>query len=225
MATEFTFRFSVSAELRKSYPALYRVLFGRTADWEKALGQVYGKSKSGNKSYHRYISNFLQGVFKKALHIWLENAWNLGEEYKEKGGEHLAIFDQRTSSKRGPQPDPRLALWAAKRFNKLVPVVKDLRSRFMEKQQQMKEQALIDEIEKRLSYETVRRALGKLLGEQSRIGPRELFTREVKTGPIIHALIECEMGDRGVTIGRVSLKKHIRLGSYLLKALADVARP
>lgn len=223
VSTKLIFTFPMPVDFTKSYPKLYYLICGPWASaWEKAIAVGYWKSKYNNKNLHNFIQSVLRRAFAGGVKAYLMEVWNLPDEfYKEQVVEELASFAEHTVSKPGPQPDARLAFWAAKRYDGLLPAIKAIRRKFHGREEKRTEE-LKNEIEKLCSYEIYVAALRKLCKE-ARVTPWNICASEPQSKLIALAIIECELPKSGYTIDvkHGSLWKRIQLGRKLIKLLTS----
>ena len=226
-ATKLIFTIPISAEFSKSYPKLYWAIAGRRAnDWENAIADGYWKTIYNKKVLPKFISSVLHRAFKKGVRIWLYETWGLQDDfYKEHVGQELSDFDKHAITKTGPQPDPRVALWTAKRFNRLLPAAQELRNRLKSKAPSLKDDELQREIKKVLPYGTFLDALQSILAEQEHVGPREFFnTPRVTPRQVVRAMLKRELEKRGYSMKKISLQKFLKLGNILLESFAHTPK-
>ncbi len=218
-AIEFKFRIPAPDGLRRSYPALWELFFGAGIKlWERALTMAYWETKSGDKTLHRYISNFLRVVYRNALGVWLKEVWTLSNNDERKEGQ-LRAFLNHAGIKRS-QPDPWLALLVAERFEQLRPAIKNFRIR-IRRQANMSDHALAQEFQACFPTVPPQKVFSRISATEGDSGPRVLFAR-IADATIAEAYLQCELDDRHYKLGKPSLKTYIRFGKQILQSLSEL---
>jgi hypothetical protein len=225
--TQFVFTVPVSREFRNAYNTSYQIIFVRS-DWENTVKQAYRDGKYGGKPVAEYVALGLRKVFMDALEIWLRTPMRWGPEYERfvsRASDEFGIASRRKS---GPQPEPLYAMFAAKRFDDLLPRVTKLRQDSKNRARIAHEKELIKAIRKVVSWPTASRALERILGEQSSISARQFFLSPITGHQIVSAIVWVELAQRGCDLSSLSLRKYLHVGREILKMLSglpDARRP
>ena len=203
---DFIFRVSVGKDSAQHFPLAINLLFDSGSEyWKKTLIKAFRDAKSGEKLILRFISNFLGKIHSEAMSAWVEDSWKIirrvcpdTKEFKWK--------------KKGPQPDPRLALKVSLRHEVVLQALeefkfhlkKNARSKVPEilSEQRIKwalEQVASDD---RLAALTAR---GVSISRVAEAYLRSEFEREIRFGP-----------------GRPSIPTYLKLGRQLRLAIVKL---
>ena len=220
----FTFRIDASTEFPRHRRLANRELFGHwKGPIELRLEKSYQNAQFNRKPVKGIIANLLRQVIKDAIRTWLDDSWDLGDWYRAEKNKHLAIFDQESRTKSGPQPNGRIALSVAKLWAERTKAANTLRAKLKIAHRKMKDAALIREIENSgFRYESIREALQNIFAEQSNISPRQFFTPDITPRDIVKALFEVELKKQGLDTAKVSVEAYRRLGKNLHKRLSKL---
>jgi hypothetical protein len=213
---DFNFHVSRSGKLRRLHKLLGWSLLGTAPrSWEKAIRKAYRDGKSGPKTFQQCIAGFLKTITRDAVRIWLSQTWNLVRDrsLKAKQLEKLKTIDR---IKRGPQPDPMLALRAAMDFREKLSALRDIR----------KAASLLsnsDLKEKVSSYFPVADFLDALqkANKNSDVDIRAITARDIDLRAIAHHLVIKNLGISQSQLKKVSIAKHIKFGKQLFSGLTD----
>jgi hypothetical protein len=222
---DFIFRISVP-RFPKHYRALRLLMFPSNSEsWEKAFHAGYSKSDYGDKDLAKFMVNPLHVLFRAGVQEWLDETLDLAD-----GGTgptklaRLEAFSE-GSKIRKHQPDPRVALWLARRRNRLLPAAKGLRTRLESKISFMKLEELRREISRVLPYAGFLAALRNILDDQT-AGPGQFFNKAGLSPKIlIEEMLKLELERKAHDLKRISVKKYLKVGQELLNCLSSLPRP
>jgi hypothetical protein len=212
---DFNFHVSRSGKLRRLHKLLGWSLFGTAPrSWEKAIRKAYRDGKSGPKTFQQCIGGFLKTITRDAVRIWLSQTWNLVRDrsLKAKQLEKLKTIDR---IKRGPQPDPMLALRAAMDFREKLSALRKIRKAVLLPGSDLNEIVgshfpiadFLDALQKANNSSDVR--LGAITAQ-------DLDLRVIAQQLVIKSL-----GISQSQLKNVSIAKHIEFGDQLFSDLTD----
>lgn len=163
-STEFIFSltFNVIKKIKKRELASYYLLFDpKRTDLTKALVQAYKKSYSGSKKVRKLCEWALYKVFAESLGILFEEAGRTEGSYKGiLRGDAKAVL---AAAKRRRPPDLKrkpYAMRLAKRYEELLPKMKELRAFVRDYPHRSDQQKLKDAVEARFLEEWISLVIG-----------------------------------------------------------------
>jgi hypothetical protein len=222
LATEFVFSVPFPEEVKHEYAPVKRLFFEDGApDWETALAHSYWKTSSGKKVSH-FIPNLLHLVLTNGMKQWLEKTMTLAET--QQAVHELQSFKTQNRTKRGQQPEPRLALWTAMRHEELLEQIASLKKRF-KKKKWTRSSELWRAIERIVGHDVVCKALKELVDNEN---IEAIFVdRRVSVERIARAMLKAELEQKPLKRSNrpLTLDKYLKLGDELRILLAALPRP
>jgi hypothetical protein len=225
---DFIFRLCLSQPLKR-YPSLHYILFGPASEsWEKLFRSAYSRLDYGDKDLEQSIANRLHLLFQEGVRLWLHEAWSLKGIAKNTGKKpsrrrELEIFNKEARIKRN-QPDPRVAMWTARRERQFLTDVPALRTRLKERAAFMQLIELRREKTKVLPYKTFLAGLRQIAPERNP-SPKAFFTASwISERSMVEAMLTAELEMKGYNLKRISLKKYLKEGGALLTALPSLPK-
>ncbi len=230
---DFTFRISIP-KLPKRYRALQSLLFPPNTEswesvsrsWQKAFQSAFSKAKYNNKDFAKFVASPLHKVFMTGIQEWLHDEfWDvLDKDGKPIGPTRLVVFKEKSRVLKN-QPDPRAALWVARKWHRYFPAARGLRSRLKNRVPPMGPAGLRHEINKVLPYGLFLAALRQVSGDQN-ADPRECFnTAWLSTELLVAAMLEAELKKKHYDPEKISVKTYLRVGNELLSLISSVPKP
>jgi len=213
---DFSFHVSSSGKLRRLDKLLGWSLFGTTPrSWEQAIRKAYCDGKSGPKTFQQWIAGFLKTITRDAVRIWLFQAWNLvpNKSMKAEQLEKLKTIDH---IKRGPQPDPMLALRTALDFSKKLSALREIRKAGS----LLSDSDLAKKVGSYFPVADFLDALQKTI-KSSDVRLRAITAQDVDLRGIAQQLVIKSLGISQSQLKKVSIAKHIKFGNQLLSYLTD----
>jgi hypothetical protein len=233
-AIDFIFRIAVP-KLPKRYRTLSSVLFPSITEhrksvsqsWEEAFQSGFSKAKYNNKNFAKFIASPLHKLFIAGIQEWLhDESWDVEDaDGKPIGPTRLAAFENKSRIGKN-QPDPKLALWTARRASRFRSAITVLRADLSKRVDGMKPGELRQEILKLLPYRTFIAGLRKI-GPEPNPSPKAFFTATwVTTKSMVEAMLTAELEEvKGCDLSRISLKTYLKNGEELLGVLSSLPQP
>lgn len=225
MVIRFMHSIKVSKDLRRLFPPLAELVFGKGAEtWEAELRSSYSQGRSGSKGFDRFISNFLRRVLNDAVQNWNESGWKqfYGKSTPAESREEAIVS---ILTKRGPQPNPWTSIEVAECYREFLSLTRALRKSFVKEPSSQSEEVLKRKIEELLPLETVQGALLDIFPGKRATTVSQFFAPETNPRDIARAMTAIHIKNRGVDNKRVSVDKFIREGNKYLKIQRLLARP
>lgn len=215
---EFNFRVSVSRRLRRLHKWLGWSLFGTAPRaWEEAIAIAYRDGKSGSKTFQQCIAGFLKTTTRDAVRIWLSETWNR-EPYSSMKAKQLEKLKTIDRVKRGPQPDPTLALLAAIDFTQKFSALREIRKAGP----LLSDSALDEKVGLHFPIADFLDALRKA-NKSSDVRSRAITAQNVDLRAIAQHLVIKNLGISQSQLKKVSIATHIKFGKKLYSDLTDLS--
>ena len=214
---DFNFHVSRSGKLRRLHKLLGWSLLGTAPrSWEKAIRKAYRDGKSGPKTFQKWIAGFLKTITRDAVRIWLFQTWSLVRD-KSMNAKQLEKLKAIDRIKRGPQPDPMLALRAAIDFTQKLSALREIKKAGP----LLSDSALAEKVGSYFPVADFRDALQKA-NESSDVRLSAITAQNVDLPAIARHLVIRNLGITQSQLKKVSIATHIKFGKRLYSDLTGL---